>query len=1204
MERSKKLSSFLLPAITAVVLFVIPFFWFAPGEMDLGGDSSRLYFFDPTSYLTSHTLYGISASSQGVENISYYGLPFILLLVGLKSLLRDPTTLIAAFHGMTLSVGFLSVYGSVVLLLSDMKVTKRGYVISTASIVAGLLYIFAPGLLNGWDKVILTHNQVFLNPLLFFLLLHFFRSNKFIFLILSLLITVLFSPNFSYTAAPPFFAFYPLTLIFLITYSVLILKKGIPIGKLSIAALFFILLHAFHLLPQLMTLLDTSSPTNQAVFSDEAKYSRGLDYFTSVAANIKVSNNMLLLPQDVGSPFGLLFFIFSLISIIAFVFNKSKVFLLLALAFLITFFFASANITNIGFSIYAKLFSIPGFSMFRNYYGQWVFAFSLYYSLLFGCALAIVIHRFSKKSVYIAGIVLSIVILINGLNFINGSLVNKILWKSDGRRIFVRMDPAFLNAISKIKSLPIDGKVLTIPLTDPGYEMFSGANGGIYQGPSAVSYLTGKKDFAGIQEVDPFDQLLLTSVKKKDYETLRKILGLLNIKYIFYNADPSIYDAFPEFPYETVKTYLPENQKAYGSFIDELGSQKIADFGKYYAIYETPQAFYTPHIYVPKETIFTNDPVQTLEFASISDSRLGIFNLKDNAALSSSNLYIKLQNIGELNGIFDNYHLHTYSPFISQRPDSLFYFYVVLKEKNELDKAAATSLDEYLTQGLFLSTKRIAELEQFGSLMNVRDPRWDRQSPSILASYNSWEASFTRYEDLMRSLIASNNTKAKSPRELRKNQIIIHEQLLKHQPKLQDAIKNSSKSQSEKDYLLKRTRKLFGSLIADVNLPKSTADNIPYSIDLDTAQKGRYIVSLKKSELVDTLNVRLAIDGVIVNPSSTIGDYLTFGPVDITDPKKPIHFLTQPANLLDAPETPQVSEEKDTKKFDQSNQTFAFNNETTASFDGVIKTVSKWEPNTQYVITFDYRTYGDDFLFKFYEKKKDKNKKISINAYVGKLLNANDWKTHQTILTSDRQGIKGYLQFLSNNDNEKGSIEIRNLSVVKVPNPTIFLQKVGKEDAASKTNDAPPIVTFMKVNPTRYEVRIENIERPFMLVLSDAFNQKWKVYPNGQGVSGNVADTYFDNSLIEYSAKNSFFDKDMLETLTKQPIPENQHYLANGYANGWFVDPSYFQNKKTINLTIEFTTQRMFLLGLVISLLSFVLSVLLLLSLLANERKK
>ena len=52
--------------------------------------------------------------------------------------------------------------------------------------------------------------------------------------------------------------------------------------------------------------------------------------------------------------------------------------MLIAIFFFTTLYLSSANITQIAVELYRMLFYIPGFSMFRVFYGQWqwVHAFS------------------------------------------------------------------------------------------------------------------------------------------------------------------------------------------------------------------------------------------------------------------------------------------------------------------------------------------------------------------------------------------------------------------------------------------------------------------------------------------------------------------------------------------------------------------------------------------------------------------------------------------------------------------------------------------------------------------------------------------------------------------------------------------------------------------------------------------------------------
>ncbi len=285
------------------------------------------------------------------------------------------------------------------------------------------------------------------------------------------------------------------------------------------------------------------------------------------------------------------------------------------------------------------MFSIPGFSMFRNFYGQWSFTFSFYYALLFGISFAIILQSLKKSQYMLLSVLFIIFITISARQFISGELVNQELWKSNGKKNFVKIDTSIISALKAVRNLPVDGKLLTLPLTDPGYEMFQGANGGVYQGPSLISYLAGKKDFSGIQEIDPYSGIFLTLAKKNKFDDLLKITSLLNIKYIFYNADPGIYDDFPEFPYDRTKLYLPKQQSEYKNFVDGFQAKRIGKFGKYYSILSIDNTHYLPHIFAASEDIFTNDPVLYATFIKTTDPRVVILTIPQKIQISKITIF-------------------------------------------------------------------------------------------------------------------------------------------------------------------------------------------------------------------------------------------------------------------------------------------------------------------------------------------------------------------------------------------------------------------------------------------------------------------------------------------------------------------------------------------------------------------------------------
>ena len=76
----------ILPYVIGIILFFLPFFWFSNGQIDWGGDSTRVYFLDPIAYFMNHTLYGVSPSDIGGQLVSFYSLPNVLLLAFLRTL--------------------------------------------------------------------------------------------------------------------------------------------------------------------------------------------------------------------------------------------------------------------------------------------------------------------------------------------------------------------------------------------------------------------------------------------------------------------------------------------------------------------------------------------------------------------------------------------------------------------------------------------------------------------------------------------------------------------------------------------------------------------------------------------------------------------------------------------------------------------------------------------------------------------------------------------------------------------------------------------------------------------------------------------------------------------------------------------------------------------------------------------------------------
>jgi hypothetical protein len=88
---------------------------------------------------------------------------------------------------------------------------------------------------------------------------------------------------------------------------------------------------------------------------------------------------------------------------------------------------------------------------------------------------------------------------------------------------------------------------------------------------------------------------------------------------------------------------------------------------------------------------------------------------------------------------------------------------------------------------------------------------------------------------------------------------------------------------------------------------------------------------------------------------------------------------------------------------------------------------------------------------------------------------------------------------------------------------------------------------FEEIDPTRYIVQV-NASQPFFLVFSESYDKDWIAYVDGQ------------------------------------QIPNEYHFTANGFANGWYINKT-----GTYTITLEFWPQKLFYIGSAISITTFIL---------------
>lgn len=1172
-----KKSKIILVLIT-LVLFFIPFFWFRPGETDLGGDSSRLYYYDPLGYLSGQSLYGIITSGVGGENVGYYAIPFILLIWLLKLFIPSTQAMIAVFHGLTLSVAFVSCY----LIVKDLILlsSKKHKFIELAAILSGLFYIFTPTLTLGWDKAILTHFQFFLNPLMFFLIFRFLTRNEVKYLFFALIVTLIFPANFTFVAAPPFFAFYPFAILFVVLFVIFILRRPIPVKSVALGVILFLLLHLFHLGPQITNLFTGGSQINSNVFSAESMYSRGLSYFEGVAPSVKVSFSWLNIAQlHPLKPIYYLFIIFPIIIILGFILNKSKQLLLTGIFFLITFFFVTANITDVGFNIYKKLFDIPGFSMFRNFFGQWVFVFTFFYMLLFGQAIHVIFERLKIQYVSVISALIVSVLIINAWPLINGSLLNKVHFQSKNVPVPSEIDQEYENVLTYIKELEVDGKFISFPLSDPGYQMITGKQGGAYQGPSTISYLTGKNDFTGYDGLIPFNETFLTLVKNNDLDRIGRLFSILNIKYVFFNSDPAIYDDyFPKYPYTYVRQTMPGTQKEYEEFLAKLPIKKIKSFGKYYHIYEIND--YLPHIYTTKDVIYASDALTPFFTLRTDDSLRTVVVTDVQPTEQDTKVVVEAKNNNPLNELINNYHLHVHEPFISRKPDDIFYPIVVRREISTLEKKQGAPND-YFDFSLLHLSKRILELEKYQNtpVLNREFEEPELWQIDKWKDYYSWESNLLRYEQQAIKLMDWINSAPVSSTTRNSMSIKLNETFSQHEIRIKSIIRDAKLDDLQKKYINAKSRKMFDSIFKKLKLPIVNSSEIPFILNIPQQTLGEYTPFIKfyKDNNSNASNFSLDIGGTKQQQSNRqlTDSLIPFNEILITKPETNLVLHYESKNLISSD-----SWIGSGIKESISDQTILQIDSQLGKNSGFSNKIFDYKPSEQYIITFDYFIEGDEVLFKVSEDQYE-NKKFLKATHLEKFLTSKKWVKHQAIFTSHPQSINAFIQFITEEDTYNGKLHLRNISVRAVPNLTMVFNKTN----VPGNNVEPPKIQFRKINPTRYSVHVVNAAAPYTLVFSESFSNNWKLFSsNNSDINTKKTKTYFNNQIDELKHENTFFDISFLNNGTEVSAT---HTIGNGYANVWHIKPEDMGGKNEYSLDIVYKPQITFYYFLAISFITF-----------------
>lgn len=686
-------------AVLYIALFLIPFFWFAYGEGDFGGDSSRLYFLDPGAWLKHYGLSEININDFGFHHPNYFLIPFLLLLKVLHlTLFNNVHLVLASFNGFLLATAFLAVYLIIRDLHLDQSHQRRT---SLAAIVGALFFVLAPIMAYNWQKALYSWHQIAVYPLLVWLFLRYIHHKKTESLLYGLLLTVLFAPNFSAYAAPALFSFWPLVLPMLFVYASLQKKTRWLLRGLAIFIPLFLLLHSFHIFPQLAALFSPHNTLYQDAFTAAGQAARGLPYFEGVRPMVKLIYNLTAFPQyslytrtnvspfliDLLTHYGigrLAIFLSLPLIIIGGVFFSTRaprphriLFLSCVLLYALALFLMTANLFGPwGPRGYAALFSLPGFAMFRSFYGVFMVPYIFLYALCFGLGLGQILRHSPRPVHSLLPIGLTLLLIYGSLPLLTGQVVNTIMPDTNNIKLSNRFPTDFQNILTAIKRQELDGKILTVPLTNNDYQIIAGARGGAYVGPSPLAILGGHHTFSGLSTFTISGsaifnhEFFLERVQAHDYESLHRLFSLMNIGFIFENKDPLVYrDGFTGWPYSQELWQTFPTTESFHAFINELGYSPLVTAGPY-TLYHNSARFLS-HIYLPRQVVYyrsSNELAEYLLTESEYDLRTVFFLTQDGprttTVTSADSTSLEVKKINEMKYLIHLRNLRESTPLV------------------------------------------------------------------------------------------------------------------------------------------------------------------------------------------------------------------------------------------------------------------------------------------------------------------------------------------------------------------------------------------------------------------------------------------------------------------------------------------------------------------------------------------------------------
>lgn len=645
---------------------------------------------------------------------------------------------------------------------------------------------------------------------------------------------------------------------------------------------------------------------------------------------------------------------------------------------------------------------------------------------------------------------------------------------------------------------------------------------------------------------------------QKTSKDLSKLLGLGAVKTIIYPH----YQGFPE-SYQ----FFIKNTVNYKPIVDRNWSEQkdikreTTDFTTV-DLYENEN--FVPHIFVPEQITFTGgDQSLLVDVVSFPDYRLrnAIFSsLKEEAktqfVLSKANdIYIKPNYIGEI--VLPQSVKEEFQPAVRLLPNSPLYGFIKFKEER-MRKAAGNNPHEFANTNLLLMSKRVAEIKEMVKSGNGRE---------------EWPKTARRYDELLDDFSAQLDSligKQGFENELLIKSLVF---LASHQGILNQISQEVSHSELSQEIgkISNKLNQVFARIKKDVWVTEEEEEK-KYLFTIPEA--GDYLL-FTSPEIKDEFNFEIDGKAFSLSGESINEQWLSYGGFTLEAGGHRLKLtLPEQPNLFSGLATSSAVQKLPPSNGSGLSYRFLAQKENSV----ISAQLAGLDDRSEYEVSFRYKNDGSLARFTI-EQANDE-------IFMGSILHKTDeplpaenrWRGIKTSFSPSFGSREATLKFYIPAAITQGeTYYVEDIEIRKILKPTLLFKKEKKAETSQ-----PPKITYVKINPNKYKVKIEEATNPYFLVFSETFHEGWKAYIEASKTKFQVTDeiisSYFNGEIKEGRDKNALFDKEIFNNVLKKPLSEENHFLVNAFANTWYIDkPGSYE------ITLEFAPQRIYFLGLLVA---------------------